>query len=362
MVQWEGIVFHSALSEGRSGCKLKIDGVRLIATAPEREIELDLRQARLSLGGTANTLLYIRSLQDEPVLTVRDHSILKALQETGIPDMQMEVGTFKKTVWAYRAWLLWSVFACIVLLVGAFGFFSVYGADLVVSVLPYSLDQKMGEAAVDSAMLRIAPQGQYRHPEVVAAVEKIVARLTQAIKPRHFDYSVRVAATDVTNAFALPGGKIVVTTGLIRIVETPEQLAGILAHEIAHVRRRHGLKSIVQSVGTSLLLRAFFGDTSELGEFVIAQARNLEKLRYSRSMESEADRDGFALMQKAGLNPEAMLQFFNRLQSQQQSSIELFSTHPVTSRRIEALRKLPISQTAFSPLGIDWNQVKIALK
>ena len=364
MDQWDSVVFHSELPEGRSGCKLRIDGFQLIGATPDREITLDLRQASLSLGGTANTLLYIRSFQEQPVFTVRDRSILKALQETGIPDMQIEVGTFKKTIWAYRAWLCWSVFACIVLIVGSIGSFSIYGVDLVVSALPYSLDKKLGEVAFDSAICQMAPAGgQYRQPEVVAAVEKIVARLTQAIEPHHFDFSVRVVATGLPNAFALPGGKMAVTTGLIRLVETPEQLAGVLAHEIAHVKRRHGLKTIVQSAGTILLLRAFFGDTSELGELIIDQAHHLEKLSYSRSMENQADRDGFALMQKAGLNPEAIIQLFKRLQAKQEkSSIELLSTHPVTARRIEELRKLPVSQTIFSPLAIDWNKIKEALK
>ena len=109
------------------------------------------------------------------------------------------------------------------------------------------------------------------------------------------------------NAFAAPGGQVVILRGLLEKTASPEQLAGVLAHELQHVYQRHTTRAILEQTATTFLLSAISGDLSGGLAWGLEGARTLGSLHYSRTHEREADIEGLRMMQAARLDPAAMI-------------------------------------------------------
>ena len=160
---------------------------------------------------------------------------------------------------------------------------------------------------------------------------------------RQYNYNFYVVNAEQINAFAVPGGHIYVNRGLIDRTRNMSELAGVLAHEIAHVEHRHGVEQMEKmqaanlglSLGYVLLGRA----PSGVEEAAIGVGGNLYFARHSRGAENEADAAAVSLLANSGISPNGLTSFFNVLLSDQQrspSSVEQwFSTHPLTRDRIE---------------------------
>jgi Zn-dependent protease with chaperone function len=151
-----------------------------------------------------------------------------------------------------------------------------------------------------------------------------------------YEYVYFIADDPAVNAFALPGGLVVVNDGLIDATRSAEELAGVLAHEVQHVELRHGLAAVVREAGLGVVLMLFSGDAaSRLGADV---GRQLLGLRYSRDAEREADRTGIERLQQSGVDPAGMVNFFAALDRDGDNTAALLSTHPRSAERAQALR------------------------
>jgi Zn-dependent protease with chaperone function len=165
------------------------------------------------------------------------------------------------------------------------------------------------------------------------AVQSLGGRLATGSKYR---YEFHVARDAAVNAFALPGGIVVVNTGLIAATKRPEELAGVLAHEIQHVEQRHSLENAAKALGLRAAWALATGDVG--GTLAGEAALQLTTLRFSREAEEEADAGGFALLVQRGIDPSGMQSFFETLHAKAEAAPpELLSTHPASDSRSEAL-------------------------
>jgi beta-barrel assembly-enhancing protease len=190
-----------------------------------------------------------------------------------------------------------------------------------------------------------------------AAVRDIGQRLTRGSK---YNYQWFLAEDPAINAFAVPGGYVVVNTGLIRAADSAEEVAGVLAHEVQHVERRHTLKNLLHSLGFRALLALVVGDFS--GTALGDAAATLSELKFGRDLESEADTLGLNALKQAGIAPQGMASFFAKLAKQEQGLAPpaLLSTHPASEDRMQTLNKLIQEQGQWqsSPLPYDWVAIK----
>ena len=160
-------------------------------------------------------------------------------------------------------------------------------------------------------------------------------------------FTIKVLDSNDVNAFALPGGFLYVHRGLLEAADNEAELAGVLAHEIAHVTARHGIEqaSKGQLLNYASIGLIFFGG---LGGYIAQQALGLAVpltfLKYSRGAEKEADRLGAQYMWSAGYDPTAMVSFFEKLKSKEKGKpgtlSKVFSTHPMTGDRITQVQVL----------------------
>ncbi len=154
---------------------------------------------------------------------------------------------------------------------------------------------------------------------------------------------VRVLDLPIVNAFALPGGQVLLFDGLLDFAEAPAELAGVLAHEIAHVAHRHPIEIWLESAGTAALIGLLVGDVA--GGTVLAGLGQLfVDARYTQEAERQADATGAELMMAAGIATQPVADFFDRLAVREGALARDFSmllTHPPTPERSAAIRALP---------------------
>lgn len=182
-------------------------------------------------------------------------------------------------------------------------------------------------------------------PELDAFLARVVAELGDP--EAGFDLRVTVVDEDEPNAFALPGGQMVVFAGLLDECESADVLAGVMAHEIVHVEQRHGLKHLLRTLGMIYFAGCFVGGGVEeftTVEAVAEMSSLLFVFKHSRAQEEEADRLGVAKLRAANRPAGALASFFERMDSPGRDRLERrlawMSTHPTTRERIAALREL----------------------
>ena len=196
---------------------------------------------------------------------------------------------------------------------GAFALVSVGAVALFSAVpqwlapfVPYSWEQKMGEAIVGDFGGRLChtDQGQ-------AALDRLEAKLDA----KGAELDVRVANIGIVNAVALPGGKIIIFQGLLEKSKSSDELAGVLAHEIGHVRRRHVMQSLLRQLGLSFLLGGVDGQAG-------GALNSLLSMAYGRDAESDADNWSIARMAEAKIDPTDTGGFFERMSAEERGDTQ----------------------------------------
>ena len=206
--------------------------------------------------------------------------------------------------------------------------------------VPVSWEIALGESAV----ARLAPPSRRcLDPARQRRIDEIVTVLLRTLPERDYPFQVAIVNHPMVNAYATPGGFIVVFRGLLDRTENAEELAGVLAHEIQHVLHRHATRAILRHASTGVLLTALLGDVSGVVAFGAETARKVGDLRHSRGDEHEADRDGMLMLLAARIDPQGMLAFFQKLQRTEgmsDTAVRYLSTHPPAVDRLQALATL----------------------
>ena len=203
-------------------------------------------------------------------------------------------------------------------------------------------------SAIDDGQIAVVDR-TLADPSALSAAEKervrrVFDRLkTVAPAPRFGEYALLFRSMPKVgpNAFAMPGGTVVVTDQLVRAFPDLDAIAGVLGHEVAHVTEAHGLKQVYRSLGTYLLVSMIAGDVGPVLDDLLLEGGLLLSLSYSREHEREADRIGMTLAAKAGYDPAALALFFEKLSGGGKSEgPSWLSTHPASRDRIEEIRRL----------------------
>lgn len=233
-----------------------------------------------------------------------------------------------------RLGLWWAAGIALVLsalvLVGA-----IKGLDLVARAIPYAWEQKLGDAISGDfgAQLCRAPGGQ-------KALDDLARRLSPSDRP----IRIGVVNIPIVNAVALPGGRILIFRGLIDEARSPDEVAGVLAHEIGHVEHRHVMVALLRRFGLGLLIGSG-GTAAEYGQALL-------DARYSRAAESEADEFSVKQLLQAGISPAATAAFFRRLSKEEagmSGPLVYLASHPPSAERRRRFEAAARSGRPFRP-------------
>jgi Zn-dependent protease with chaperone function len=353
------------------------DGV----TSARREVTVELAPEALRiLGSDGRALaewhydrLEHRSAPDEPLrlgqagspvlarLEVRDPQLAAAIDERSLPIDRSGRGERRMRTQV----VLWSLAATASLLLVA-----VWGVPRIATELaplvPYSLERKLGAAIERQVRASLATSpgtalecGNAPNEEAGrAAFDKLMNRIeTSAALP--IPLKAQVVRSPDANAIALPGGYIFVYQGLIDAARTPDELAGVIAHEVGHVAHRDGTRSVLQTAGLSLLFGMLLGDFVGGGAVVLA-AKTILQTSYSREVENAADAHGVTLMKKIDGDPRALGTLLQRIAGTSHPGPKILADHPDTRERVAHIDAAAGAATPTKPLltSAEWAALK----
>lgn len=215
--------------------------------------------------------------------------------------------------------------------------------DLAASNVPQRYEVQIGEQMYQA----------FVQSEEVDTVRTKVANdfLKQIDFKTDYPLQVTVVKSEIKNAFAMPGGHVVVYSHLLGDMKGYKELAALLGHEVGHVKRRHSTKHVFQSLSTYLVVSILLGDMSGISAIVVENAGKLNQLSYSRSLEKEADEEGFQTLVVNKIDPNGMVDLFHNLQkgNEMEGKVpEFLSTHPITENRLEFIQEKIKSEKPFS--------------
>lgn len=299
-------------------------------------------------------------------LYIKEASVIAAFRRAAPPELAAQVErtahTVRRTRSTRRTVLLAAAGTMLAVLLGAW-----LGMDALVEEavgrIPPEWEKQLGQMVLQDAL---AGQTIVKEGPVVEAVQAITTRLTDQIPNSPYQFTVTVVRSPVVNAFALPGGYVVVFTGLIKEASSPEEVAGVLGHEINHVLQRHGMERIVKTLGIVAVAAIVLGDRQGLIGLAKQLGVEMITLKFNRDQETEADTTGLRLLHKAKVDPAGMIAFFERLaqSEKEQQRVELLSTHPMSAARAARLKAELAALPKFlpEPFVCDWNAVQSFLK
>jgi len=254
--------------------------------------------------------------------------------------------TFAAVVFLFAAWR-WGVPAL---------------AAVAAEKVPPSWERELGAAA----LLELAPESlRVNDPVILRPVEDAFTRLLAASNGVRDSCQVHVIRSPIVNAYAVPG-HVVVTTALLRVLDDPEELAAVLAHEVTHLAERHTTRGMLEREGLRLVFGLLSGDDSALGR-IVGTAGAIGQLSYSREDETEADAGAANLLARTGISPIALVRVHERLfpKGDGGPGLEFLSTHPASAARRERARELSevlnVAPAPAPPDTASWRSMEEAL-
>jgi predicted Zn-dependent protease len=187
--------------------------------------------------------------------------------------------------------------------------------------------------------------------------KKVDSPLFQQIEKEGVKIDLYFTKDPTINAFALPGGKVIIHTGLIEKAKSWEEVLGVLGHELAHVTQHHHLRGVINNLGLYAVISTFFGDISAIAGTIANTGGELASLSNSRTFETEADEVGMHYLVQAKINNQGLISFFKILKKEHSNQLEkelaFLSTHPATDDRIQHLIALQKKIPAYQPIKFN---------
>lgn len=363
----DGIDFNArltgpAVAHGGMVVSARFDGDQLVIAAAG--VRVDAAQLVVSVGGIDQPELFLNWLDGNRVqsslqaLTAAD---VAALLEGAPAALQPQLTLLwqrrlsnRRQVWG---WLLGGTGLVAALTLAAWLAYPALTGWLAQQV-PIALEEKLGQAALSQLRDK---GGLVDSGPLQQQVQAIGEQLT-AGSAYHYRWLVKQDAS--INAFAMPGGIIVVHTGLLARTDNPGELAAVLAHEVQHIEQRHTLKKMMGSLGLAAVVFVVVGDVSSVAATI---AHQVGSNYFSRDLEDEADRRGLQALLRAHIKPDGMVSFFQKLALSKQASGAAvtvpawLSSHPATSQRIAniqaMIRQQPCPACRTLTVAGDWKRL-----
>lgn len=338
--------FYDGLTAQSHAAEVELDGDQLRIRADGREVVWRLKDLSVEVEADQARVSSRHDRDARLVLPVGDWSPLAGDRLTE-----------KLSARRHREW--WLIGGLTAVAAGVVLFVTVGVPALsgpVARATPIAMEERMGDN-INGQMSHVFPACEN------AAGQRVLAQLGDRIAAgadTPFDIRVRAVDAPMVNAFAMPGGRIMVTGELIQQAKTPDELSAVIAHEIAHVEKRHVMQAVWRNFGVGMLLDLVVGGGTGAGQQAVILAGQASELSYSRSSEAEADARGQALLHADGLSSEGMAPFFETLAGKGKDideAAEFMNSHPDSVRRARVARAAARpGRSALTPE--EWRVVK----
>lgn len=334
------------LREGAAPLSWRFDRLRALADQSDA--------TRLTLTVLAET--EDEAPRDPARLVVTDPAAVAWLLRTrpGLMRRDLRAGTFRKVA----LWLGGAVAAVVVML-----YVILPGlADYLAERLPRETEVAFGRSVMRQVEWMVSDENgadlACTDAEGLAALEAMKTRLVGG-RDLGYEIELRVFDHEMVNAFAAPGGQIVLFRGLIDEAENAEEVAAVLGHEIGHVVARDPTRFTLRAAGSAGILSLILGDVTG-GTVIAAAGEHVLQIAYTREAEAAADDFAYGLLNEAGISTAPMAGFFDRIAKMTDLLPEYLSSHPLSAGRAEAARMNAAAHTATAPVlnAAEWQALR----
>jgi beta-barrel assembly-enhancing protease len=364
----DGEVRHDSLPGGKSDCSLALSGRVLVARLPSGEVlKLDLRRAEFLRGGSdGSDFVFASTVLGGPTFVSKNADLYRAAM-LACPNLRVHTGaratehvrrlsTFQRVALGLATAVVLSVLGAI-LLVGPL-------AGVALRLVPRWVDVQIGKAAYPNAVMQVGLGWGVREEAAIREpVQAVLDRLLAAVPNNPYTFHVTVCNSPMLNAFALPGGEVLITTHMLTSLESADELAAVLAHEVSHVLRRHAIEMTIKASGVRFLVHVASGGHVAMG-IATSVWGAVTVMGESRDKEGEADRYAVHLLIDAGLDPKTLLSMFGKLAAEDPPALEAASgpsatffekmrSHPHIAQRIADVEEEIARSPVVSPMPIE---------
>lgn len=337
--------------------QLDDDGARLVDLAGQQLTTWQYDDIRLVDSPGAGRPVRLQNLSQEMArLEITDGGALAVLRRLA-PDIE-KTGMRDPAQWRRAA--AWTV--ALGLMFGSIWWGLSRSAPLIAALTPIEVEERIGKSTIEQVTLlfggfRGSDELTCRHRDGLRALNVLTEQLT-AVDNSPYDFKIRVLDISIPNAFAAPGGYIVIFRGLIDLAESPDELAGVMAHEMGHVTHRHSMTHLIRSIGFQALIVPLISGGAMASDMLSEMGQAAIQASYTRELEEDADRVAVALMNRAGLKAASFTDLLYRIERQFGAPLEedetdgdgandgsfsipdMMATHPSTPDRARMVREL----------------------
>jgi beta-barrel assembly-enhancing protease len=362
IVRYAGHAFNESFQNGKSSGHITLSREGVHFRNDDTECLLPLNGLNVELGGASNRILFF----DNPTVDgwrfyTSDQSILKDPVLENNVHLKGQVQKVKKT----KSTALLFALLCMALLFLALAGVWLMKDSMVHAAaekIPVEWETKLGDSAFDqfSAGHRILED-----KDLNADLAELLKPLLAVASSERFDYKFHLIEDSTLNAAAFPGGNVIIHTGLILTLKSPEQLLGVLAHEMAHVNQQHSIRSLINSAGLYIVLDAFVGGIGAVSGVILNGGTQLLSLKNSREHERESDEIGWSYLVAAKIDPRGLIGSFEIMEESQgelmkenAALLDFVSTHPALKDRIAYLQEKwqeTEDQDSYKAMKFDYN-------
>ena len=353
---YQGHGFHKSLPNGKASGTITVSSGMIRFEPGVSDVKSEsfpIEGCEFSLGGASDRLVFIRHpSRPEWSFYTSDRGILNNPLLQNVPSIALQLQKAKRTRWFNHSVVVAVLVAMVMIPLVLFSSMDTI-TGFAAKQVPAEWEHKMGETVY--AQYQIGEQ-LMSEEDTKKHLLPIVDPLLMALDNPRFTPQFSIVNDPEINAFALPGGFVVINSGLILAADSADEMLGVLAHELSHVTEQHSVRNIISAASVYLSIDLLLGDVSGLLAMIADAAPLLLNQQFSRGFEREADVKGYELLTRANINPKGLASFFEKLVAEQEKQLEkvedettrelmiaaqgLLSTHPATEERIAYILSL----------------------
>lgn len=371
---FEAGAFHPDHGTRRISGTLRIDGGMVNFEGDDGFFAFPLDSVQVSLGGASDRLVFFAHPNfPKASIFTPDQAVLDHPAFAQNSTLTRARDRIRRRKFVSRC----ITFGILALLVGAIA--GVWLAKnpmvrAIASQVPAEWETKLGDTAFKQVSLT---RKLITDADVERQLEVLTKPLLAVVPQDRYQFKLHIIEDATLNAFALPGGNVAIHSGLLLAADSPEEVLGVLAHELSHVTKQHGMRAMVEGLGLYAIVTTFFGDVTGIAAILVNNAPFLLTQKFSRDYEREADTQGFHYLEAAKLNPRGMISFFEKMRREEEKlreqlpggeamdALDFLSTHPATTERMERLQKLlekSPRKDGFTVVDLDFKEFQKALR
>lgn len=336
---FEASLFHPDLGEEPVEGRIIVGVRRLQFQSEPMSIEIPFESLEVEFAEQGMGIFFSDAANPEAKIFTLDQAILRYPAIKSQPNVAAVLGR-REVARALRLTLYFLGICVLATWLGSWGVSAMVRA--IAARVPMAWEQKAGSQEME----KLQKSGQLlEETNDVAQLTALAAPLIGVLPAERRDLKFHIVRDSEPNAFALPGGHVIVNTGLLKMTDKPEELLGVLAHELAHQTKRHAIRRVVAAAGPLVIFGVFLHSRSGAGNLLALGSGLVVFEGFSQEYETEADETGWDYMVAANIDPRGMIGAFRKLEAWKPllglraTAPQALQSHPATEKRIARLEK-----------------------